>query len=436
MFWEHWQRASSSSLSPSSSSQLTSRTYVRLGRWALIPIVVVVLVVVVFYRKLADVYQSLYLELGEALAVSLTAKGRIIFTTYQMIAQYVTFLEVSFPQPFKSFMATKSIITFDFGSLLPIQCFVSRISRNSGIVAGNAHSRLLVATTVPFAIATCIALSYARQAYQSRLEAEREQQEIQRLRYASSDNSPRGWRTLSQQMKGWVSESRLDFGDSSNHRKSGKHEKKSQHDGGSRRTPRRHQARESTVRKTTRTALGKLRGLDLLQQELDEIKKLREQTLTPESIKRAKVLSNCQRRHMEVFLWLTYIALPTSTVVLFEMFQCTRVDVDTALHGRLSKRYLRTDMSIDCESDIHQRMMTLAIAGIIIYPVGISLSYFVFLFVYRTFAQNQSPSSHLRRAILLPPDYPSFSHVQLAASSSYFLQTVTALSQVPASIRI
>ena len=428
--------------------------------WAILPLIIIIIVVLVFYNQLSAMYKSLYLELGDALTVSLTAKGRIIMSTYQMIAQYIAFLEVTFPEPFASFLVTKSFFTLDIGSLLPIKCLAAPFGRKSELLAGNAHSRLIVATVVPFALALYIAVSYAKIAHRARRETleERQRQDLQRqqgvqvseepdrdanwsrprsagfgdsnhhsdrrffpsfhLAQQDADQSgdaPNHVRSLLDRMPSFRLHHETEHrhssqsGDGTHHVRSlldrmpsfhltREHHAEGDHHGRSllHRVPsfrlrgEHHRAnahhrphgsaehRTSTTKKLLRRASAvvgaargsiskghhphKLHGLELLHAELAEIQKIREHTLTPQAIERAKALSNARRRHIQAFLWLTYLALPTTTTHIFSMFLCTEVD-EATLDGRVHRRYLRTDMSIDCDSKIHERMEALAVVS-------------------------------------------------------------------------
>ena len=92
-----------------------------------------------------------------------------------------------------------------------------------------------------------------------------------------------------------------------------------------------------------------------------------------------------QTRYYQYFLYLTYLVLPSVTVVIFGMFPCQNVDEQEE-----DQYYLRNDLSISCSSERYTTGVTIAAIMIVVYPFGIPLMYWWQLFRYRGIIQNRS----------------------------------------------
>ena len=90
----------------------------------------------------------------------------------------------------------------------------------------------------------------------------------------------------------------------------------------------------------------------------------------------------------------------------FRAFSCEAFD-----NGR---SFLRTDYSIECETEEHARAKTLAWLGIGVYPCGISLLYVILLLCARSAIIHDQPTA-LRKALgFVVRDYePSFFYWEL-----------------------
>jgi len=80
-------------------------------------------------------------------------------------------------------------------------------------------------------------------------------------------------------------------------------------------------------------------------------------------------------------LLLTYLVLPTVSTFIFGAFGCENVDPSGVVPGMPT--YLRHDYSIACDSALYQFGVTLGIAMILVYPIGIPLMYFYLLYQNR-----------------------------------------------------
>ena len=80
-----------------------------------------------------------------------------------------------------------------------------------------------------------------------------------------------------------------------------------------------------------------------------------------------------------VYMWLilmTFLILPAVSTVIFTTFACTTFDGD---YGR----YLKADLSINCDSPEHKFYEAFATVCIIVYPIGVPLLYAVNLWSNR-----------------------------------------------------
>ena len=68
-----------------------------------------------------------------------------------------------------------------------------------------------------------------------------------------------------------------------------------------------------------------------------------------------------------LFLFMTFLILPTVSIQIFSTFACRELDDGTS--------YLKVDYSIDCEDPVHHRYVVYAAIMILPYPIGIPLMY-------------------------------------------------------------
>ena len=69
------------------------------------------------------------------------------------------------------------------------------------------------------------------------------------------------------------------------------------------------------------------------------------------------------RKHLNAFLLLTFIVLPTTSVTIMRTFHCESFDTD--------ERFLHVDLSLKCDTPEHASMCTFAVIMIFLYPIGI-----------------------------------------------------------------
>ena len=89
-------------------------------------------------------------------------------------------------------------------------------------------------------------------------------------------------------------------------------------------------------------------------------------------LEKAGKLVVVQNRIFSGVLLMTFIILPTISVKIFSTFGCTQFD-----DGYGS--YLAVDLSIDCNSNQHKLYELFAYAMILVYPIGVPLTYFYLL---------------------------------------------------------
>ena len=86
-------------------------------------------------------------------------------------------------------------------------------------------------------------------------------------------------------------------------------------------------------------------------------------------------------RYISVFLFITYLVLPSVSTVIFGAFACDNIDPDNVMPG--IPTYLRNDYSISCNSARYRMGLRWAIAMIFVYPVGILILYSTLLYINR-----------------------------------------------------
>jgi len=115
-------------------------------------------------------------------------------------------------------------------------------------------------------------------------------------------------------------------------------------------------------------------------------------------------------------LLLTYLVLPTVSTFIFGAFGCENVDPSGVVPGMPT--YLRHDYSIACDSARYQFGVTLGIAMILVYPIGIPLMYFYLLYQNRHMISSKvrpdrTPASSIRTTT------PQFSHTHAHPLQQY-----------------
>jgi hypothetical protein len=93
-------------------------------------------------------------------------------------------------------------------------------------------------------------------------------------------------------------------------------------------------------------------------------------------------LNKSRNRYLNIFLYLTYLVLPSVTTTIFRTFLCTNIDPRNE-DSEQSDRYLTADMSISCEDPNYYTAWYYALAMIAVYPIGIPLFYMVLLYQVR-----------------------------------------------------
>ena len=89
---------------------------------------------------------------------------------------------------------------------------------------------------------------------------------------------------------------------------------------------------------------------------------------------------NIQHKHVSMALLVIFLVYSSVSSVVFQMFACEHLDD--------GKRYLLADYSIDCESSKHRALQIYAGFMVLLYPVGIPISYAWLLFRNRRLLQD------------------------------------------------
>jgi hypothetical protein len=75
---------------------------------------------------------------------------------------------------------------------------------------------------------------------------------------------------------------------------------------------------------------------------------------------------------MQVVLTVSYLALPGVSAKVFQTFRCEHFDNGS--------EYLMADYSIDCKSTLHRAFALYSGMMVLVYPLGIPISYFYLLY--------------------------------------------------------
>lgn len=132
-----------------------------------------------------------------------------------------------------------------------------------------------------------------------------------------------------------------------------------------------------------------------------------------------------RNRYVNIFLYLTYIVLPSVTTYIFKMFVCTDIDPNDEFPGE-DHLFLLADTSISCTSARYDAGLRWAIIAIVIYPIGIPLMYFVLLFLNREEIQNRNLDGDGSHPFLQAKDSGSESLNTLRAAGNNIVRQQTA----------
>jgi len=83
------------------------------------------------------------------------------------------------------------------------------------------------------------------------------------------------------------------------------------------------------------------------------------------------------QRALTLSLVITFVVLPSTTTRIFKTFLCTPFEYNAA-DGQF-RRYLRDDLTMDCDSDDYAKLRVLGFIMLAIWPVGVPLVYAVLL---------------------------------------------------------
>jgi hypothetical protein len=88
-------------------------------------------------------------------------------------------------------------------------------------------------------------------------------------------------------------------------------------------------------------------------------------------------------RYLNMWFYLTYLVLPAATTAVFQVFNCTDIDPYKENPELSSSRFMTADMRISCDSAYYLSWIPYTIAMIVVYPIGIPLTYFLVLYAHR-----------------------------------------------------
>jgi hypothetical protein len=95
-------------------------------------------------------------------------------------------------------------------------------------------------------------------------------------------------------------------------------------------------------------------------------------------------------------LTLTFLVFPTVSSTAFRAFSCEDFE---------GRSFLRADYAVECYTNEHYHALALAIAGIVIYPVGVSLLYIALFSTARSAIVHDKPTRLSRALVFLTADY-------------------------------
>ena len=121
---------------------------------------------------------------------------------------------------------------------------------------------------------------------------------------------------------------------------------------------------------------------------------------------------NCTRQHLQLFLVMCYLALPSVCTVIFSAFVC-----DDTLGPHLS--FLRADYATSCRSDEYRFViLPWAVMSAAVYPIGVNVMYALVLYRNRDAIRNGS-ASHI-----------AFLHDAYDAKRAWFFEPVDSLRRI------
>jgi len=96
-------------------------------------------------------------------------------------------------------------------------------------------------------------------------------------------------------------------------------------------------------------------------------------------------------------LTLSFLVFPMVSSTAFQAFACEEFDNDRA--------FLRTDFAVECHTPEHARVRSLAIIGLLLYPVGVSLLYILLFRKARRAILDEKPTALSRALGFVTLDY-------------------------------
>jgi hypothetical protein len=72
------------------------------------------------------------------------------------------------------------------------------------------------------------------------------------------------------------------------------------------------------------------------------------------------------QRVLPLALLVTFAMVPPTATRIFKTFLCERIDFD----GNSTRRYLSDDLDLNCDTDEYEATKNLALAALVVWPVG------------------------------------------------------------------
>ena len=142
----------------------------------------------------------------------------------------------------------------------------------------------------------------------------------------------------------------------------------------------------------------------------------------------ARSVSETLLRATPLCLKLLFLAYPTVSTVAFRVFDCEDF-------GALYGSYLRVDYSFHCDGDAYTAMKAVAVVAILIFPIGVPLTYFGLLLKASPAIRSQAPTRFSASLSFLHADYlPQFFWWEIVEVMRRFLLVGVACLIAPGSL--
>ena len=115
---------------------------------------------------------------------------------------------------------------------------------------------------------------------------------------------------------------------------------------------------------------------------------------------RIAVLTGLQRT-LPLSLVTTFVLVPSAATRIFKAFRCDRIEFDDTV----TRRYLHNDLALSCESEEYNTTRSLAVAMLVVWPVGVPVMYALLLWLSRKELLSGVRTPLSRATAFLSEDY-------------------------------